>query len=76
MFTGLVEETGVVEAAEPENGGRRLVVTAAVVGQGLAIGDSVSVNGCCQTVVETASGSFAVVAVPETLRRTNLGALV
>ena len=53
VFTGLVEETGTVERAEPEDGGRRLVITAPVVGQGLAIGDSVSVNGCCQTVVAT-----------------------
>lgn len=76
MFTGLIEETGIIETSEPEEGGRRLTVSAAVVGQGLAIGDSVSVNGCCQTVVGTGSGSFAVVAVPETLRCTNLGSLV
>jgi riboflavin synthase len=76
MFTGLVEEMGTVEMAEPDEGGRRLTVTAPVVGQGLAVGDSVSLNGCCQTVVDAQAASFTVVAVPETLRRTNLGALV
>ena len=76
MFTGLVEELGTIEHAEPEADGRKLVVTAPLVGQGLAVGDSVSVNGCCQTVVEAGGGAFAVIAVPETLRRTNLGALV
>ena len=76
MFTGLVEEMGTIEHAEPDEGGRRLVVTAPVVGQGLTIGDSVSLNGCCQTVVDTGGASFTVVAVPETLRRTNLGELV
>jgi riboflavin synthase len=76
MFTGLVEEMGTIEQAEPDEGGRRLTVTAPVVGQGLAIGDSVSLNGCCQTVVDARNASFTVVAVPETLRRTNLGALV
>jgi riboflavin synthase len=76
MFTGLVEELGTIEHAEPEADGRKLVVTAPLVGQGLAVGDSVSVNGCCQTVVEADGGAFAVIAVPETLRCTNLGALV
>ena len=76
MFTGLVEETGTIERAEPEAGGRRLVIAAPRVGQGLAIGDSVSVNGCCLTVVETTNGTFAAVLVPETLERTNLGTLI
>ena len=75
MFTGLVEGTGTVERAEPEDGGRRIVIASPVVGQGLAVGDSVSVNGCCQTVVEARDGSFAMIAVPETLRLTNLGVL-
>jgi riboflavin synthase len=75
MFTGLVEEMGTIEQAEPADGGRRLVVTAALVASDLGPGDSVSVNGCCQTVVEAAPGQFAVIAVPETLRCTNLGAL-
>jgi riboflavin synthase len=75
VFTGLVEETGVVERAEPDEGGRRIVIAAPVVGQGLAIGDSVSVNGCCQTVIEARDGAFAMIAIPETLRLTNLGAL-
>ena len=75
MFTGLVEETGTVERAEPDAGGRRIVIAAPRVGQGLAIGDSVSVNGCCQTVVEAGDGTFTMIAVPETLRLTNLGAL-
>lgn len=76
VFTGLVEETGTIDHAEKDHDGRRLVVTSAIVGHGLAIGDSVSVNGCCQTVVESKDGWFAVVAVPETLRHTTLGALV
>jgi len=76
MFTGLVEEMGTIELAEPDEGGRRLTVAAPVVGQGLGVGDSVSLNGCCQTVVHAEGASFTVVAVPETLRRTNLGALV
>lgn len=76
MFTGLVEEVGTLEATEPEDGGRRLTIAAPIVAADLGPGDSVNVNGCCQTVVGVGGGQFAVVAVPETLRRTNLGGLV
>jgi riboflavin synthase len=76
MFTGLVEEVGVIEEMEPHEGGRRIVVSGPVVSTDLSIGDSVNVSGCCQTVVDVGSGVFSVIAVPETLRRTHLGALV
>ena len=76
MFTGLVEEVGTVEFTEPDEGGRRYVVSAAVVATDLKPGDSVNVNGCCQTVVHAGEGQFTVIAVPETLRVTTFGALV
>lgn len=75
MFTGLVEEVGTIEMTEPDQGGRRLTVSAAVVAADLKPGDSVNLNGCCQTVIDSHEGEFSVVAVPETLRRTNLGSL-
>ena len=76
MFTGLVEEVGTIEFTEPAEGGRRLDVSAAVVASDLRPGDSVNVNGCCQTVVSAGDGQFTVIAVPETLRRTTFGSLV
>jgi len=76
MFTGLVEEIGTIEEIEPHDGGRRIIVSAPVVSADLRIGDSVNVSGCCQTVVTTGDGHFAVIAVPETLRCTHLGSLV
>lgn len=76
MFTGLVEEVGTVEFTEPDEGGRRLVVSAALVASDVGPGASVNVNGCCQTVVAAGEGQFTVIAVPETLRVTTLGALV
>lgn len=76
MFTGLVEEIGVIEEIEPHDGGRRMVVSAPLVTTDLSIGDSVSVNGCCQTAVTVGDGLFTVIAVPETLRRTQLGLLI
>ncbi|HMN98845.1 MAG TPA: riboflavin synthase [Miltoncostaeaceae bacterium] len=75
MFTGLVEEGGVVASVAPGEEGARLVIAASAVLDGLAIGDSVAVNGACLTAVEVTGDGFAVDAVAETLRRTNLGGL-
>jgi riboflavin synthase len=73
MFTGLVEEIGTIAAIAPTDGGLRLAVRADVVRDGLAIGDSVAVNGACLTAVELHPDGFVVDAVAETLRRTTLG---
>lgn len=51
MFTGLVEETGIIEALTPGAGGIRLTVRARVCAGGTQPGDSIAVNGCCLTVV-------------------------
>ena len=71
MFTGIVEEVGTVHEASAH----RLVVDAAIAVEGLAVGDSIAVNGVCLTVVERVAGSFAVDLSRETLERTRLGAL-
>lgn len=52
MFTGIIEETGVVESIRPAAKAIELVVRAARCGRGLKIGDSVAVNGCCLTAVK------------------------
>lgn len=75
MFTGLVEEKGAVSRVEEKPEGRRLWIRAARVLEDARIGDSVAVSGCCLTVVDLTSDAFAVEAVPETLRRTTIGAL-
>src|SRR5579875_3640652 len=75
MFTGIVEEMGTLSAREDSPAGAgaaRLVFSAATVTDGTAIGDSVSVNGCCLTVVDLGPGWWAADAVAETLARTNL----
>ncbi len=74
MFTGIVEEMGALAASEAAPGGIRLVFEAGTVLDGTHIGDSISVNGCCLTVVDMGPGWWASDAVPETLSRTNLGA--
>ena len=71
MFTGIVEEVG--RAASAPNGD--LFIHAAAVLEGTKLGDSIAVNGACLTVTRLGPDGFAVDLAPETLRRTNLGAL-
>ena len=71
MFTGIVEELGMVESLE----GGRLCIRAQKVLEDLAMGDSIAVNGACLTVVHLNRLGFAVDLAPETVRRTNLGTL-
>lgn len=78
MFTGIVEEMGALvgrEASPTADGGARLVISASLVLEGTTVGDSISVNGCCLTVVDLGPGWWAADAVAETLSRTNLGAV-
>jgi riboflavin synthase len=70
MFTGIIEELGTVEAAAP-----RLRVRCSTVMQDMTEGASIAVNGVCLTAVSLRPDSFGADVAPETLRRTNLGAL-
>ena len=74
MFSGIVEEIGRVVRNAVETEGRLEIAAAAVPGQ-LGVGDSVSVSGCCLTAVEVGAGGFVADVMPETARRTTLGAL-
>ncbi|MBP1632387.1 MAG: ribE [Acidobacteria bacterium] len=75
MFTGIVEGMGIVAEASDAGGRRRFTIRAGKVAAGLAVGDSVAVNGVCLTAVAAAGESFTAEAVDETLSRSNLGAL-
>ena len=70
VFTGIIEEVGAV--ATP---GARLNVHCRTVLQDTAVGASIAVNGVCLTAVEVDAGGFWCDLSPETLSRTNLGAL-
>jgi riboflavin synthase len=76
MFTGIVEETGVVERIRPAAKAIELSVRLGVCGRGLKIGASLAVNGCCLTVVKLNVKGRSKVAqfdlLQETWRRTNL----
>ena len=58
-----------------EADGKRIAIDHAGIARHLKIGGSVAVNGCCLTVVKKKGPVFYMDVVPETLRRTNLGAL-
>jgi len=75
MFTGLIEEIGVIRKKTPSSGGLRLEVEAGKVTDDLEVGHSVSVNGVCQTVEGVGKGYFIFFSIPETIARTNLGSL-
>jgi riboflavin synthase len=76
MFTGLIEGQGAVQAVVSEGDAIRLEIDAGEsIATGLSIGDSVSINGCCLTVVELAGTVAAFQAGTETLSKTNLGRL-
>jgi len=77
MFTGLIERVGTIETIQEIGDSRRLVIGVED-DQWLSdaqMGESISVNGVCLTVIEYSNRSFAVEAVEETMRRTNLGRL-
>jgi riboflavin synthase alpha subunit len=75
VFTGIVRERGRVAAVEGGEEGVRLKLDAPATAARTAVGDSVSIDGCCLTAVEVADGRLAFDAVPESLRRSSLGRL-
>ncbi|ALA59584.1 riboflavin synthase [Nitrospira moscoviensis] len=75
MFTGIVEEMGAVVALEKTLAGTRMTILASIIMPDMHIGDSVSVNGTCLTVVSKAERDFSVDVSPETLAVTALGQL-
>ena len=73
MFTGIVEAIGEVAEVRSIPAGLRLRVATGLA-SGLAVGDSVAVNGVCLTVVLCDAGEFHAEVSPETARVTALGA--
>lgn len=75
MFTGLVEDLGVVHAISGDGAMRRLEIRAGVARDGSDVGASVAVNGVCLTVVARNADALAFDVGPETLASTSLGGL-
>jgi riboflavin synthase len=75
VFTGIVEVMGTVRSVEPRDRAVRLTIGTPSFGEGLAIGESVSVNGVCLTTVQSECHAVSFDVVEETLQRTSLGML-
>jgi len=75
MFTGIVIDTFPVTAIEPGQGSTRIQLDLGDVAAGIAIGDSVAINGACLTALSVTGARAAFEAVPETLALTTLGTL-
>ena len=73
MFTGLVELKATLTEMNPDGPGMMVVVDAGSIAEGVQIGDSISVSGCCLTVVEINGNTLSFQAGEETLSRTTLG---
>lgn len=73
MFTGIIEEIGILRSATPRGSGRELTISARHVLHDVALGDSIAVNGVCLTVTSFTAESFTADAVDETMRKTALG---
>ena len=74
MFTGIIEDLGIVEALEQENTNLQLTIKSKLASE-LKIDQSVSHNGVCLTVIDLTASSYTVTAIKETLDKTNLNSL-
>jgi riboflavin synthase len=72
MFTGIIEEIGEVKSISSGIESRKLEIKAKKILSGLEIGESININGACQTVIRVKPDSFVIEAVTETLKRSNL----
>jgi riboflavin synthase len=73
MFTGIVAELGEVAGVQHHGGAARLTIRGST--EGVALGESIAVNGVCLTVTGILGGTFTADVMGETLSRSTLGAL-
>jgi len=75
MFTGIIEETGIIKSVKKLDQGALITVTCSQILNDVSIGDSIAVDGACQTVVRFDKTSFQVEASLETLNLTTFNQL-
>lgn len=71
MFTGLIEEQGTILSLEKQGANLNIELAAIEVLSDLKLGDSIAIDGVCQTVTKITASSFWVTAIDETLKLTN-----
>jgi len=76
MFTGLIEEIGIIEAVNRSKKSARITIKAGKVLEGMKLGDSISTNGVCLTVTCFSHNSFVVDLMAETMRSSNFDKLI
>ena len=75
MFTGIIEEKGMISRIERTARKARLTIRAENILSDVHLGDSIAVNGICLTVIRYEETTFTVDVMEETWRRTALGNL-
>ncbi|MEI7727908.1 MAG: riboflavin synthase [Bacteroidota bacterium] len=75
MFTGIIEETGIIKAIKNGAHSSQLTIQAKVVVADVKVGDSICTNGICLTVTSFGPDYFVVDVMPETIRQTSLNSL-
>jgi riboflavin synthase len=76
MFTGLIEELGIVQDISKQQKSAQITISSKKTRRGLKVGDSIAVNGVCLTAAAISKTGFCADLLPETIRITNLGDLV
>ncbi|KIR01611.1 Riboflavin synthase alpha chain [Lachnospiraceae bacterium TWA4] len=76
MFTGIIEEVGILKSIRHGENSSVLKIQASTVLENTKLGDSICVNGVCLTVTGMENGCFDADVMAETLQRTNLGDLI
>jgi len=75
MFTGIVEETGIIASIKPGNNGKEITLQGNKIIEGTGIGDSIAVDGVCLTVKNISGKEFSADLSEETLKLTTLSEL-
>ncbi|APX33520.1 riboflavin synthase subunit alpha [Brachybacterium sp. P6-10-X1] len=75
MFTGIIEELGTVETLEHHGGAARVTLRSPRVLEGISLGDSIAVSGCCLTVTAQDGRTWSADIITTTLDATTLGTL-
>jgi riboflavin synthase len=75
MFTGIIEEIGIIQKIDVIENGKRLKISASKIMDDVKVDDSVAVNGVCLTVIKLEQNSFWAEAVGETLKKTTINKL-
>lgn len=75
MFTGIIEEVGIIREIKRQSVSARITVAASKVLSDVHLGDSIAVNGVCLTVTSFGRDYFCADVMPETLNRSSLGEL-